>query len=73
MEKRGRTSTRKAHRPFGWYHGSPAELMWSGGYGETRQLFPGPEIWKRDPPITVSLGIQRNNPTLGFRNGCRSR
>ena len=31
----------------------------AGGYGDRRQLFPGPEIGRRDPPISSSTGIQR--------------
>ena len=31
----------------------------AGGYGDMRQLFPGPEIGRRDPPVSLSTGIQR--------------
>ena len=31
----------------------------AGGYGDMRQLFPGPEIGRRDPPVSSSTGIQR--------------
>ncbi len=40
----------------------------AGGYGDMRQLFPGPQIGRRDPPVSLSLYIQRHNLTQGFRN-----
>jgi hypothetical protein len=49
------------------------ELPAAGGYGDMLQLSSGPEIGRRDPPVPLSLDIQRHNLTLGFRNGCRGR
>ena len=71
---RGTSAQRRAYKPVAKGGIVAVELSalssnqrQAGVYGDMRQLFPGPEIGRREPPVSLSTSIQRHNPTLGFR------